>query len=115
MKRLVLATLILCALTLPAFAAKKGSAKVINQSRWDIHHLFLSPVSEDHWGADQLGKHVLQAGGSFTLTGIPCDEYDVKLVDEDGDECVVPGVELCVTHSVWMFDDEDLLECEGYE
>ncbi len=109
-----LTALLLCAIAPSAFAARKATAKVINQSKWDIHHLFLSSVDEDSWGPDQLGEHVLESGGSFTLRGIPCDEYDVRIVDEDGDECVIEEIELCADRSVWKITNQDLLECEGY-
>jgi hypothetical protein len=105
--------LLICAFSAPAFA--KATAKVINQSKWEIHHLFLSPTSENHWGPDQLGEKVLAKGDELTLTGIPCDEYDVKVIDEDGDECIIEAVDLCNDASYWKITDAELLECEGYE
>ena len=112
MKRLTLFALAL-AVSVPLFAAPKSSVKIINGSKWDVHHLFISPASQDHWGPDQLEDNIIQAGASFTINGIPCDEYDVKVVDEDGDECVIEAVKLCSDH-YWKITDEDLLECEGY-
>lgn len=76
-----------------------------------------SPPGHSHGicgAADQLGDHVIKNGGSLTLTGIPCDEYDVKLVDEDGDECIVEAVDVCGEDDEWLITDDDLLECEGY-
>jgi hypothetical protein len=113
MKKTIIA-LLLCALALPAFA-KKATVKVINQSKWEIHHLFLSAASEEEWGPDQLGEDVLNKGDSFTITDIPCDKYDIKVVDEDGDECVIEAVDLCRDKSFWKITDKDLLECEGYD
>ena len=113
MKNTVVALLLL-AFALPAFA-KKATVKVINQSKWEIHHLFLSASDESEWGEDQLGEDVLTKGDSLTLTGIPCDTYDIKVVDEDGDECVIEQVDLCRDASFWKITDKDLLECEGYE
>ncbi|HEX8412174.1 MAG TPA: hypothetical protein VF883_25210 [Thermoanaerobaculia bacterium] len=113
MKKTVVVLLFL-ALSLPAFA-KKATVKVINQSKWEIHHLFLSASDESEWGEDQLGEDVLTKGDSLTLTAIPCDTYDIKVVDEDGDECVIEAVDLCRDNSYWKITDKDLLECEGYE
>ncbi len=98
--------------SIPAFAA--SSIKVHNKSKWEIHHLFLSPTSEkDEWGPDQLGDAVIKAnGGTFTLTDIECNKYDIKIVDEDGDECIVPAVSLCDDAAVWNITDERLLKCE---
>ena len=101
---------------LPALAlASNATVEIFNKSDWDIHHFFLSPTDEDEWGPDQLGDAVLESGASFELQDIPCDSYDVKVVDEDGDECVVPGVDICSGDQGWVIDNEDLLSCEGYE
>ena len=108
-----LAVLILLALTAPAFA-EKATVKVINQSKWEIHHLFLSSAADEEWGPDQLEDEILAKGDQITLTDIDCDEYDIKVVDEDGDECIIESVELCKDHSYWKITDKDLLECEGY-
>jgi hypothetical protein len=104
----------LCAFTLPVFA-EKATVKVINQSKWEIHHLFLSSSSEEEWGPDQLEDEILTKGDQVTLSDIPCDEYDIKVVDEDGDECIIEAVDLCKDHSFWKITDKDLLECEGYQ
>ena len=37
-------------------SAEGISIKLKNDSKWEIHHLFLSPVSENDWGPDQLGE-----------------------------------------------------------
>ncbi len=104
----------LFAVSTPAFAGKKATVKIINASNWDIHHLYLSSVDDDNWGPDQLEDDILTKGDSLTLTDIPCDLYDVRVVDEDGDECTIEEVDLCGDDSWWKITDKDLLECEGY-
>ncbi|HYM60476.1 MAG TPA: hypothetical protein VEZ11_06245 [Thermoanaerobaculia bacterium] len=94
-----------------AFAA--SSVKIINNSKWDIHHLYLAPTASDEWGPDQLGDHIIAAGTSFTLNGIPCEKFDVKIVDEDDDECVIEKVSLCNDNAYWKITDKELLACEG--
>ena len=114
MKRLVVA-LVLLALTTSLYAQKKSATvKIINQSKWEIHHIYLSSSDDDTWGPDQLEDEILQKGQSLTLTNIPCDLYDIKVVDEDGDECVIEEVDLCGDDSYWKITDKALLECEGY-
>jgi hypothetical protein len=95
-------------------AVYAASVEIQNSSDWSLVHFHLSPADEEDWGPDQLGDAVVGTGDSFTLTGIPCDTYDVKLVDEDGDECVVPGVDICGDDQGWEITSDDLLECEGY-
>jgi len=70
-------------------------------------------VDEDDWGPDQLGDEVIASGESFHLNAIPCDAYDVRIVDEDGDECVVGGVALCADKDAWVINDDDLLSCQA--
>lgn len=96
-----------------AWAAKYDSAVTIeNDSSWDIHQMYLSSTEDENWGPDQLGEHVIGSSQAFKLNGIPCDDYDVKLVDEDGDECVVGAVALCGKSDAWVISDDDLLTCQ---
>ena len=105
-----------CALVLslvPAAAQAAGNKVVIkNKSDWEIHQLFLSPTEVEKWGPDQLGEDIIEPGGSFELRNIPCDSYDIMLVDEDGDECVVADVDICSGQEGWIISNDDLLDCE---
>jgi cell division protein FtsL len=113
MKKMTLLAVVLCALTVPMYA-KRATVKIINQSKWEIHHIYLSSSEDQEWGPDQLEDETLAKGESLTLTGIECDTYDIQVVDEDGDECVIEQVELCGDNSYWKITDKALLECEGY-
>jgi hypothetical protein len=113
--RYALLAAVFAAFALPTFAGGKATVKVINQSKWEIHHVFISPTEQEEWGPDQIGENVLGKGQSFTIHSIPCDTYDIKVVDEDGDECIIEAVELCGQNAYWKITDKDLLECEGYE
>ena len=88
---------------------------VVNNSDWDIHELYLSPTHKDSWGPDQLGDKVIRrGGGSFTLHSIPCGHYDVKVVDEDGDACVIEDIVMCKDHTHWNVTNKELTKCEGW-
>ena len=93
--------------------ASSSEVTIVNKSDWQIHQLYLSSVDEEEWGPDQLGEEVIDTDGRFTLQGIPCDDYDVRLVDEDGDECVVGGVALCGDRDKWFITNDDLLACQA--
>lgn len=101
------------ALLIPVTAQAANSVVIKNKSDWEIHQFFLSPVDTDKWGPDQLGEEVIGTGGTFTLQNIPCDSYDVMLVDEDGDECVVPEVDICSGQAGWIISNDDLLDCQA--
>ena len=92
-----------------------ASVEITNQTNWDIHHLYMSPVNERNWGPDQLGTRVLtKNGGQFTLTDIPCANYDIRVVDQDGDECIIEDVELCRGGYEWRITNQELLSCQGF-
>ena len=109
----------LAAFGLPAAAhaakGKKATVKVVNKSDWELHHFFLSSTGEDEWGPDQLGDEVIGTDESFQLSQIPCDSYDVKLIDEDDDECVVEDVDICGGSESWVITNKILLACESSE
>lgn len=114
MQRLVASLALSCALVAPAFAADTDATVVINNgSSWALHHLYISSVDTQEWGPDQLGDAVIANGQEFTLNNVPCDAYDVKVVDEDGDECVINAVALCVDSDKWTVTDDDLLGCQA--
>ena len=94
--------------------SKKAAVKIVNKSDWEIHEFYLSPAGPgDDWGPDQLKKAVIaEKTGTFTLQQIPCDTYDVKLVDEEGDECEVLNVDICGGAETWTISNDKLLKCQ---
>lgn len=111
----VLATI--AALALPATATAASDNSIIhikNNSDWEIHHLFMSPSDHESWGPDQLGSNIIAAGGGkFELHKVPCDTWDVKIVDEDGDECVIDNVDICGSKEGWVITNDNLLGCQS--
>ena len=119
--RIAVLSAVLLALVMMAMPAassaepQKAQFMIVNNSDWDIHELYLSPTHKDSWGPDQLGDHVIKhGGGSFTLHSIPCGHYDVKVVDEDGDDCVIEDVYMCKDHTHWNVTNKELAKCEGW-
>lgn len=103
---------LMCSLTPGSEAAGKTATVTIhNKSEWKLDHLYLSPADESEWGPDQLGEKVIKSGEKFTLTGIPCNSWDIKVVDEDGDECVIEAVDLCKDDSQWTITNKELVSC----
>jgi len=109
-------------LALPAISAEKlpiGNHEEIksdmdsqvtfrNDSSWKINELYFSRSASNVWGKDQLGRKTLRNGDSFTLTDIQCGTYDVKLIDEDGDQCDIDKVQLCDEAHTWSIRDNEL-------
>ena len=80
--------------TAPALAADDGQITVRNRSSWEIQELYLSAVDANAWGPDLIGLEVIERGQSHRLADIPCGSYDVRVVNEDGAECVIGGAVL---------------------
>ncbi len=96
-----------------ALSASAGSQiQIHNQSSWTINELYLSPTSVEEWGPDQLGENVVEPGQYVDFSSVPCGDYDIRLVDEDGDVCIVRDVRLC-DDAAYTLDDDDLLDCEA--
>lgn len=96
-----------------ACAGEAGDSSLIirNESSYAITEIYLSPVSSGTWGPDLLGGDVLFPGEEFAISLIDCDDYDIRIVDEDGDECVIEGVELCFDDALWRITDTELAAC----
>jgi hypothetical protein len=124
-RNLIRCTLTVAALSLtaPLFAVEKlpinsnlppeSQVTFRNDTKMDINDLYLSRTSSNDWGKEQLGKHTVRSGDSFTLSQIPCGNYDVKLVDEDGDQCDISAVSLCAESHTWAIKDKDLMKCQA--
>lgn len=109
----LLGSLLVALVATPALAGSDSKVIIVNKSNWAIHEMYFSPTDETEWGEDQLGSQTIETGDQFTLTGVPCDMWDVKVVDEDGDECVVQNVALCADADKWVIKDSDLLACQA--
>ena len=74
--------------------ASRYSLQLNNYSGYVIDQVYVSQSSDDSWHDDLLGDDdILQTPGSFDVTNIlPGQYYDVKLVDQDGDPCILRHV-----------------------
>ncbi len=107
-------SLIVSAFSAEAFAADGVSVKFDNKSSLTITNLYLSPANVEEWGPDQLGEganDTIEPGSTFTLSAIKPNVYDIKLVDEDGDDCVAGDIKIKENEAVTL-TDELLVGCE---
>jgi hypothetical protein len=103
---------VLAALGLVGAVGCSGSAEVIiddpdatllvdNQSDFAIVEIRVTPVGDPSWGPNLLGGDVLLPGESLLLD-VECDTYDALLVDEDGVDCELENVNLCLNDADWI-------------
>jgi hypothetical protein len=80
---------IIIAMLLMVAVSFAGRLEITNGTgNYSFHYIYISSASSDSWGDDQLGSSETVAPGttrSFTLNN---DTYDVRIVDEDGDEYI---------------------------
>jgi hypothetical protein len=109
---LILILVTVLALVPASAAAGLGyTVKIENASIYDIYHIYMSPVGYTIWGPDLLGSNILYTNYTFTQPGLAAGHYDLKLVDEDGDSCVVPNVAV-YGDTNWRITNSWLLNCE---
>ena len=110
MKRLMLrfgvAAVLVCVVAGSLGASSGERAFVLlNKTGLTIDELYLSPSKEDRWGDDVLGVDVLannqKAEISFSHPGDEC-RWDMKIVDEDGDDVVWTNLDLCSASEITL-------------
>ncbi len=106
------------ALALATSAATAGTMDSVitihNESDWQIHEIYLSPIDQEAWGSELLQGNTINAnGGILNIRKIACDTYDVRIVDEQGEQCIVRNANLCAETETWVFDDAELLACQA--
>ena len=106
MKRLIIQ---LAAGMLP-LTAHAADLVIHNGSSWDFWYLYVSSTSDSEWGDDQLADDTLESSSKLTLQNSPCGNYDIKIVDEDGDDCTMNHVRICGTTRL-LFTDELWTAC----
>jgi hypothetical protein len=82
-----------------------------NQSSFDIIEVRLAGSLDPTFGPDLIGPVGLLPGEELEVVDIPCDFYDILIVDELGAECVLGDVNLCFNVVTFVIDDFFLSEC----
>jgi serine/threonine protein kinase len=89
---------------IPTEAVPAGvNVKIVNNSDDAICFVYIAPSGAKDWGEEQLGEdRVIAAGGSFTLTGLPPDTYDLQAEDCNHETVARDyGVELDAEDFTW--------------
>lgn len=70
---------------------------IINGTGVEIHQVYISLSDDDNWGEEMLGDSIFAVGDSLHFsTDFLGDEdslWDIKIIDEDGDEVIFEGVD----------------------
>lgn len=88
---------------------------LVNRSAWTLYEVYMTASDYQYWGDDLLetsGEVVLIHGESVTIEVPSAGLWDLKIVDEDGDECVLTGVQIYADEYVELTSSM-LLGCYG--
>lgn len=116
--RLVIFTIIACAMAAASWSSNAhpsavSSITVTNNSSREIRYLYLSPVDQDNWGADQLNGASLNNGQSVTLSDVSCSGSEIKVIGEDRDGCFLYSVVSCTGNAQWTVTNSTPADCGG--
>ena len=104
----ILASVSLLTLIAPASAF---DLVVVNEASFSaIHKLYLAPAKSNAWGEDKLQKQTIAENGRFTVRDIPAGVYDVKIIDDDDESCVVVEININENKELRL-TDEMMLQC----
>jgi len=68
--------------TTTTIVSSDGSLQIVNSTSRTISEVYFSPTTSTTWGSDQLSG-TISSGSTWTLTDIPPDSYDLKVVFSD--------------------------------
>lgn len=107
---LSIAVLAIIATAVPTYAQSLNTITVVNSSGIKIDTIQMSRTIDDSWGPDLLGNYTLPDGYSYHFTKY-AGVYDIRLLDKDGDACVVDGVHVD-EDLTWTLTPLELIGCE---
>ncbi|HEX8144755.1 MAG TPA: hypothetical protein VF553_19455 [Pyrinomonadaceae bacterium] len=91
-------------------AQTQTTITVVNNSKWEIRHLYLSPADNDNWGPDQLNDGAISPGQSFSLS-VSGNQSQVKVISEDQDGCFLYKTVDATSSSVWTITNDATPNC----
>ena len=87
------------------------NVSIVNQSGWEIRHVYLQAGDQDTWGEDQLGGSVIASGGSYTLSNLTCDGQSLKVITEDKEGCFLNTTVSCGGNATWTISNDLHPDC----
>lgn len=91
-------------------ADNDSSLTIDNASSYALYEIYITEIGNPSWGPDMLGGDILLPGEALTVL-LDCGDYDALVVDEDGIQCELNGLDLCFDDAVWVIDDFTLNTC----
>ena len=86
----------------------QGALVVMNQCTVPITEIHVTAVGSTAWGPNLISATALAPGASLTVN-VACDQYDVLLVDQAGDQLTLHNVNLCSSNANWILSSNACL------
>lgn len=98
---------VLASLSLAAAACGGNDARltVVNRSDFVIEEIYLADVGDPSWGPNLLQDDALFPDERLILS-VSCGFYDVLLIDEDGVDCQLHDIDLCLNSATWLIRND---------
>lgn len=90
--------------------SRRCSLTIVNNSRKQVHRLYISTSGAPRWGADVLGSNVLHPGQSTMLGDLNPGPYDLMIIDSEKRQCVLRSFPVSGNNS-WPITNEWLAQC----
>jgi esterase/lipase superfamily enzyme len=94
-------------------SAQTLTLKIQNASGVGIFSIYMSRPDHAAWEEDALGDGKLAPGNAITVTGIAPGSYDLKLVYENGNSCVIHNYRISNRTVSLKITPDLLLRCES--
>jgi hypothetical protein len=108
-RRLLGFTLLTLAATAGADAARAAELELVNTSLKAIHHLYIAPTGTQRWGRDLLlgnTANTIPPGERRTIVNLAPAIYDLRLIDDDGDDYEIEAIEVETTIKVQLTESQ---------
>ena len=83
---------------------------LVNRSGYEIHEVYVSESDNDDWEEDILGEDILEDGERMNINFSTTSRkryWDLKTVDEEGDEEVYERFDLSRIRKITVYYNED--------
>lgn len=98
----------------PSTGTSDGTITVHNRTGYALFHMYLSAPTRNAWSEDHTHNHTFHDGTTLALRGVSCGRYDIRLLDEDGDECILRDQSVCGEHGGLTLNGAELATCPGW-
>jgi hypothetical protein len=88
------------------------SVNIVNNSSWEIHHVYLQASDQEAWSTDQLNGSIIAPGGSYSLSNAACDGPTTKVITEDKDGCFLSSAVSCSGSTTWTITNAATPDCD---